>query len=284
MTRPPAAQPGPGVTPPSRTVRVFAITGIALSAALVVAGLNLRGIHALPAVWALAVCGAVAAATAIFVWARKREQHRRRVVAQSLQPLDLPLIPEPDKALKEAVFAGVAHIGAIKFGKARAIQWVAEHAGPDGPERIFEHRYVVSTGKSAHTVLHTVATAPCPAAWPDVSIRARNLLHALLAMLGRRPLRLDDPAFNARWTVACAEPEFAVLLLTPDVQRWLLSAPRAESWYIGRGQVVCLWHGRTDPALLPSLFERPRQFLALVPRELWEWLPPGAASARAPAS
>jgi len=109
MTRPPAAQPGPGVTPPSRTVRVFAISGIALSAALVVAGLNLRGMHALPAVWMLAACSAVAAVTAIFVWARKREQHRRQVVAQSLEPLDLPLIPEPDKvAARKPAKAGKA--------------------------------------------------------------------------------------------------------------------------------------------------------------------------------
>ena len=63
----------------------------------------------------------------------------------------------------------------------------------------------------------------CPAPqWPKVRIRARRGFGRLLYRFGRRPgLVLDNPRFNEYFRAECEDEDFAILLLSPEMQRFL---------------------------------------------------------------
>ncbi len=134
----------------------------------------------------------------------------------------------------------------------------------------FEHRYVVSTGQSTHTVIHCVYATDAPG-WPDLSVTPRHPFSKLMRSLGwRKGLLLDDPQFNHRFVVKCDDEPFAVTLLTPEMQQFLLGKPNAR-WRITHNKVFLIYRGALKLDRMPASIDRMARFWSHVPREVAAW-------------
>jgi len=134
----------------------------------------------------------------------------------------------------------------------------------------FEHYYVVSTGQTTQTIYHCVYSTEAPN-WPQCSVTPRGPISKLLRKLGRRKgLLLDDPAFNDAYVVNCEDEPFAVTLLTPEMQRFMLEKTNTR-WRILRGRVFLVYRGRLKLERMPVSVNRLERFWSHVPREVQAW-------------
>ncbi len=202
-----------------------------------------------------------------------REGRRLKALADAAGRLGLSFTSARGRDLSpHMAFAGVAHLAELRKG-ATGVQWHARAENNSGLE-VLEHMYTTGSGKSRREHRHTVVSAPCPRAWPALSLTPETLLTRLVEFFGgEMDIRLDDEDFNKRWRVKGRDEGFAVLALPPEVQAWLKSAPQKERWRIGEGRVCCIWEGRVDPSGLAALAARPAELMALMPPELAAWGP-----------
>jgi hypothetical protein len=166
---------------------------------------------------------------------------------------------------------------------------------------VFQSTYMVPIGQVTVPVSSIIGATTAPA-WPKVVVRSRSM-SLLGRLLGRsRGTVLDDPEFNRRFRVDAQNEDFAIVLLSPDLQRLMLSEPKTV-WRIGPGGLglperVRLSEGsveaegvdRADDALAPksgrvctatpgslrpdraeAAVERMRAFWSMVPPELLSW-------------
>jgi len=157
---------------------------------------------------------------------------------------------KPDAALA-AVALPFANLPELRQG-VRGVVWGASRVEPRAETRVMAHEFVRNDGQSTTVVKHIGASRPGAPGWPALRVTTENLGGKLARALGRHTIRLDDPAFNDRFRVECEDEAFAVLLLTPGVQRWLAeTASKHETWHIADGWLTCLRRVRrpTDEAL-----------------------------------
>ena len=116
-------------------------------------------------------------------------------------------------------------------------------------------------------VVETFYVMPAPQ-WPKVRIRARRGFSRLLYRLGRRPgLVLDNARFNERFRVECEDEDFAILLLSPAMQRFLLSKTNVD-WSAGGGAIKLFYRGALNKKRVARSLERLRRFRALIDEDL----------------
>ncbi len=220
--------------------------------------------------------GSVALLVLVVLASIRSQKARIEALRAAARALGLPMTYKPPAAVREGVFAPVAHLKKSLTTGAKGITWCATgHAG-GRQVLLLEHQHAVSTGHTTHIVTWTVASCACPRAWPTLTLGPENVLHRLGGLLGMDDIHLESDQFNRRWRVHSGNPDYAILVLTPEVQAWLLAAPRSESWYIGYGQVTCLRRARLRPEEMAELVFRPARLLDMLPPELAAW---GAAPA-----
>jgi len=116
-------------------------------------------------------------------------------------------------------------------------------------------------------VVETFYVCPAPQ-WPKVRIRARRGLSRVFYRLGRRPgLVLDNARFNERFRVECADEDFAILLLSPAIQLFLLSKTNVD-WSAGGGAIKLFYRGSLKKNRVSASLERLRRFRALIDEDL----------------
>lgn len=136
----------------------------------------------------------------------------------------------------------------------------------------FEHSYVVSTGQHTTTVFHCVYTTQAPD-WPRLSITPRGPFSKLFRKLGRRKgLLLDDPNFNHAFIVRCDDEPFAVTLLTPGMQRFMLEKTNVR-WRITHEKIFLIYKGALKLKRMPVSVDRLARFWSNVPPEVETWEP-----------
>lgn len=136
----------------------------------------------------------------------------------------------------------------------------------------FQHTYIVPAGQVMIPVVSTVYLAQAPTAWPKVVIAPTSAWRKALARLRRRSgPALDLDAFNRAFAIETKNPEFAILLLTPDLQEWLLDKRRQIKWVVGEGAVRLIYPGRMQPKRIERSIDRLKRFVSLLPAELEVW-------------
>lgn len=134
----------------------------------------------------------------------------------------------------------------------------------------FEHTFMISTGSVTMPIqrsVYAISTAP----WPRVDVTPRSGFgYALARLLGRRGLELDVPEFNRRFAVRAEDENFALLLLTPDVQRHALSKP-GVTWRTRGGWLFLVYSGALKTKRAGASVERLCGFLERTPPELEHW-------------
>lgn len=105
--------------------------------------------------------------------------------------------------------------------------------------------------------------------WPKVRIRARRGLGRLFYRFGRRKgLVLDNDQFNASFRVDCADEDFAILLLNPELQAFLLEKTNVD-WSAGHGAIKLFYRGQLRKNRVDQSLQRLRRFRDLIDDELF---------------
>lgn len=139
----------------------------------------------------------------------------------------------------------------------------------DTPVEIYERTAMIPNGMTVTpTVYETFYILPAPD-WPKVRIRARRGLARVFYRFGRRPgLVLDDERFNAAFRVDSEDDEFAILLLRPELQAFLLEKTNVD-WSAGRGAIKLFYRGRLRRDRVDRSLERLRRFRDGIDDELF---------------
>jgi hypothetical protein len=128
----------------------------------------------------------------------------------------------------------------------------------------------VYTGQTMMQVANTVYAVESPD-WPVTHVTPRGVLSRLCVALGvGSGLRLENPQFNATFSVRTDDEDFAVALLGPDMQTFMLTKARVR-WRLGHGRVCLVYPGSLKPGRVTASLDRMRGFWTWVPRELEAW-------------
>ena len=151
-----------------------------------------------------------------------------------------------------------------------SIRHVYEGSLDGRPLVVFQSSYMVSTGQAMVEISHTIYAVEAPA-WPATQIAARNWAGRLFRKL-RRPtgLELDDPEFNRRFRLKTDDEDFAIALLSPEMQAFMLSKTSVK-WRIASGRLCMIYSGTLKPGRMEASLQRLRRFWELVPTELEAW-------------
>lgn len=157
--------------------------------------------------------------------------------------------------------------GIPRFG---SVQHVFTGTLDDRPVTAFQHFYMITTGQATIPIYHTICITDAPP-WPPVKVGRRNLIGRLLYRAGvRRGLMLEDETFNATWTIKAADEDFALTLLHPEMQQFILAHPEF-TWQINPGHVALISGGQMKFDLLEPRLTCLREFRRLIPEELEAW-------------
>ncbi len=198
------------------------------------------------------------------------DRARRHDMAAALAEKGMEVDAAPSKERRGGLFTPFASLKALRHSAKGLRTW----AGGEVEGRqvfLIEHAYTVHTGKSNHTVHHTAAAIACPSQWPVVSLKGQNVVTGWWANLHGRDMKLENEAFNKQWIVRAENEDFALLVLSPQVQDFLCNAPSGETWQIGHGWIC--WYRqkrlKIDNADVP--IDRLMGLVRLLPPELQHW-------------
>jgi hypothetical protein len=160
--------------------------------------------------------------------------------------------------------------------------WYAQGSIDGVDVTLILHRTLRRVGKSYETVFTMIAAIESPKAWPGLRLQAETLLTRAAAKVGMKDLQVESKPFNKRWHITADDKEFAVLVLSPELQEWLLEAPKKESWTILGGHLVCAWQKPLKLNEVDLFLGRVATFKRMLPQELDEWTPAAATADTTP--
>ena len=189
---------------------------------------------------------------------------RSSSVAQAAERLGFAYAEKGDAAFKESF----RYLGGVPAGATIRHVMTGEL---DGRRTIvFESSYMIHTGQAPIPITHTIYCAEAPD-WPLTKVTPRNFLGQLtLKLFKPSGLVLDDPEFTRRFKVRADHEDFAITLLSPEMQAFMLTK-RNVRWHIGYGRVCLVYSGGLKPDRIEASRERLRGFLAYVAPELHDW-------------
>lgn len=136
----------------------------------------------------------------------------------------------------------------------------------------FQHTCHTGVGRSRRIHTRSVFALDAPS-WPRVRVRRRNACSRALYRLGRQNgLMLDDDQFNHTTHVRTSDDDFAITMLAPTVQRWLLGVP-FRSLHVGDGTVAIVLNGPMPLGALADGFNAVSTFRSMLSGELDDWQP-----------
>ncbi|MBX3377628.1 MAG: hypothetical protein KF678_11575 [Phycisphaeraceae bacterium] len=170
--------------------------------------------------------------------------------------------------------ARIIHAPEHKQTKFEPQLWVTGELG-GAPIEIAAFEFQVGSGKNSKTYHNVQVIRPCAEGWPDLRLAPPRKFwrKPISKLLASNAAGLENPAFGKRWTLECADPDFALLLLSPEVQEWLLQAPKHERWTIESGRIALTHRRRATESDMPTMISRLDEFLAMIPAELQGYEP-----------
>lgn len=203
--------------------------------------------------------------------------HYQRVRTQAIaivaDHFGLRHVNKPPKHERESLFSSFRSFTMLRHG-AKNLKWWMGGQVDGRPIEAIEHTYIVSTGKSAHAVTHSVIATPVPHAWPQLALTSRHIFATWWNSVTGHDFKVENEAFNARWIIKTNNRDFTLLFLTPEIQQFLAASPRAESWQLANGSLAMVMKKRLDARQLPPLLTRVPALRNMLPPELDYWMPP----------
>ncbi|MBO6514174.1 MAG: hypothetical protein JJ974_09445 [Phycisphaerales bacterium] len=138
----------------------------------------------------------------------------------------------------------------------------------DQPVEIYERSQMMWLGSfMAPVVVECYYKLPAPN-WPKVQIQARRGLSRIFR--SRKGIQLDDEQFNASFRVRTQDEEFAIMLLNPELQRFILDKPSVD-WSAGEGAIKLWYRGKLRKKRIDRSLDRLSKFQSLITPELFDW-------------
>jgi len=140
------------------------------------------------------------------------------------------------------------------------------------PVEIYERSQLVWLGSfMAPVVVECFYKLPAPQ-WPKVQIRARRGIAKLWYTLGNHSgIMLDDDAFNEAYKVTSNDEEFAIMLLSLELQSFILDKPTVD-WSAGDGSIKLWYKGKLRKKRIENAIDRLGRFQSLIAPELLDWV------------
>ncbi len=202
-------------------------------------------------------------------YASRAERLRTDILARAIESMGVQVI-KATSGNRAAGWAPFSHLKHLNTGE-RGLVWYASGEIDGKYISIAEHRYVVSTGKSSHVVWHTLASCDVHERWPSVTLRPESFIDKLADRLGMRDVKVESERFNSIWRVKSENENFAVLLLSTEVQGWLETEGGADSWHIGDGHIVRSRRKRLEPDACEAFVHGLIAMRTRIPPELDAW-------------
>lgn len=211
--------------------------------------------------------GIVAALFAfIFTARRKRKRRLKETKDVQLSSLGLTQLENAESEIKRQFgkLPELRHKGSIK------IAYTGVLAGRE--LYVFSHQYAVNTGHASIPVNHTIYAVQTPQ-WPKANIIPAGWMSLRIGSLfGRRSFKLDLPEFNRRFRVVTADEGFAITLLSPELQRHIITKTTVK-WRVGDGWLCLIYSGAMTLDRASNSMRRLERFVELIPPELESWTP-----------
>ena len=183
---------------------------------------------------------------------------RLAALGTTFENLGLGFDSKPDRRSKREAFERAGSVGALSSGHA-GVLWIAQGRQQNRDLLVFEHQSVGGGQQAATRQTHsTVVSVMCPSDWPVLRLRPEGIDRAIAALFGKRDFQVESEEFNRHWSVSIDQPkhltvspgvapeEFALLVLSPEMQTFFLDTEALELWQIGAGAVTCLQRGPVD--------------------------------------
>jgi hypothetical protein len=151
------------------------------------------------------------------------------------------------------------------------IVWSAAGEVGGHPVTLVEHLYHTGGGKNRQTHRHSVVSFTLPTRWPTLAVMHEHFFHKIGEMFGAKDLKLDDERFNKKFRVQGDDEDFAVLLLSPEVQAVMMVWDRAQSLHVKDERLCLVFAAHFGGEDWEKAIEAARHFRDLLPRELDEW-------------
>lgn len=166
------------------------------------------------------------------------ERARKRRIEKELTDAGLKVNFSPDKEDQAAAFAQVGRGWSGLRTGSTGVLWTASGAVGTTPVTLLEHRYTTGSGKNRSTHYHTIAAVAAPMHWPTVELAEEHIFHKIGEFFGSKDFKVEDEAFNKRWRIKTESEDFALLVLSPQVQAWTMSLPKGMQIRVGGGAVT----------------------------------------------
>jgi hypothetical protein len=139
----------------------------------------------------------------------------------------------------------------------------------DHAVQIFERSTWIWMGTfAAPMVTEIYYSTEAPSEWPKVQVRARRGFGAMFYKPGRKgALELDDVKFNKAFKVTTKDQDFAIMLLSPEIQQYMLKKTSVD-WSFGDGSTKLWYRGSLKKGRIKRSLSRLDGLLALINPEL----------------
>ncbi len=201
------------------------------------------------------------------------ERARMKAIGLELEAIGITLNREAGKPEKESAWRATGSPWSKLRTGAAGVQWYAMGEVRGRPVTIIEHRYTTGSGKSRSTHYNTIAATPAPGTWPGVELSPANLFHRIGELLGAKDFKVEDEEFNRRWRVKVDNEDFALLVLTPEVQAWAMRLPKGTMVRVGTGVITVSRAKTLKGTQCATLAKACVQLAELLPPELDAWEP-----------
>ncbi len=234
-------------------------------ALMVVARSSGPGARSIAMATVVLVVAVVAVLTIVGVSSHRRRRERRQTSLTNFREVTGFSVRATDEGVVKALFHDLPEIKSS--GKIKSVI----EGEIDGRRLIgFEHVHIIHTGSTAAPVYRSVFALETPP-WPSLTVRRKSGLGAALRrMFGSRDLQFDLPEFNRRFRVTTHDPDFALVLLSPALQRHIMSKP-SVIWRLMNGWLVLVYPGALRFDRAEASIARLRKFAELIPPELDAW-------------
>ncbi len=213
------------------------------------------------------IVGIIVLSITIGILASRAVRKARRELFEKLRQVGLTIIEKPDLAAQTDAYS----LMRMSITRAeRGVRMIARGIIRDRDTTLIEHVHVVSTGKSAHAVYWTFAIIACPEHWPRLILSEEHLGDKIMKLFGkdRSDVQTESKAFDDRWRVECPDQNFALLVLSPEVQAWANTLPRSSRVSIGAGQINVSCRAQLSAKTVDSFVDAPSTLADLLPPEL----------------
>jgi hypothetical protein len=158
---------------------------------------------------------------------------------------------------------------------AENVMWRDAH--DDRPVHAFDYWYydvhTDQTGRACKTYhWYSCATALIGGSWPLLTVEPESLAHRIGTHLGLSDIDLESEQFNRMFALHCEDRKFATTLIDPAMMALLVGTGATLTFQV-RGRWLLVHADRVDSRALPQLLRVAEQFVAHVPKVVWDLYP-----------